>query len=116
MNKILFLMIIACLPCSTRGNSIYAACDKVTDSEPTVEVEQSPKKVTSTNKQLPPKSKLELALEKMGMLDVKKEIPGIYVDLMYTRADNFTGKALYRNLNRAYLHPDAMAPLKRAQA
>ncbi|MBQ5729394.1 MAG: M15 family metallopeptidase [Bacteroidaceae bacterium] len=81
-----------------------------------VEVEQSPKKAASTNKQLPPKSKLELTLEKMGMLDVKKEIPGIYVDLMYTRADNFTGKVLYRNLNRAYLHPDAMAPLKRAQA
>lgn len=116
MNKVLFLLAFVSILCSVRGNNGSFACTKVVDVEPMVEVEQSPKKATSTNKQLPPKSKLELALEKMGMLDVKKEIPGIYVDLMYTRADNFTGKVLYRNLNRAYLHPDAMAPLKRAQS
>ena len=116
MNKVLFLLAFIFILCSVRGNNGSFACTKVVDVEPMVEVEQSPKKAASTNKQLPPKSKLELTLEKMGMLDVKKEIPGIYVDLMYTRADNFTGKVLYRNLNRAYLHPDAMAPLKRAQA
>lgn len=116
MNKVLFLLAFVSILCSVRVNNGSFACTKVVDVEPMVEVEQSPKKAASTNKQLPPKSKLELTLEKMGMLDVKKEIPGIYVDLMYTRADNFTGKVLYRNLNRAYLHPDAMAQLKRAQA
>lgn len=116
MNKVLFLLAFVSILCSVRGNNGSFACTKVVDVEPMVEVEQSPKKAASTNKQLPPKSKLELTLEKMGMLDVKKEIPDIYVDLMYTRDDNFTGKELYRDLNRAYLHPDAMAPLKRAQA
>lgn len=34
---------------------------------------------------------------------------------MYTRADNFTGTLLYEDLKEAYLHPDAMKSLKRAQ-
>lgn len=34
---------------------------------------------------------------------------------MYARADNFTGKVLYKDLREAYLHPDAMRGLSRAQ-
>lgn len=115
MVKVIFLLVFSCLACSSRGDNAKSTCTDAAYCEPVAEVEQNPKKTTSASKQLPPKSKLELSLENMGMLDVKKEIPGIYVDLMYTRADNFTGKVLYHGLNRAYLHPKAMAALKRAQ-
>lgn len=39
----------------------------------------------------------------------------ILVSLMYTRADNFTGQVLYKDLNTAYLHPKAAAALHKAQ-
>ena len=38
----------------------------------------------------------------------------ILVSLMYTRADNFTGQVLYKDLNTAYLHPKAAAALHKA--
>lgn len=113
MIKTLLLLALVCISCSARGNNTIPVANH---SESVTSVNQTPKKVAPAQKPLPPKSKLELNLEKMGMQDVKVVIPSIHVDLMYTRADNFTGKVLYRNLNRAYLHPDAMAPLKRAQA
>ena len=61
MNKVLFLLAFVSILCSVRGNNDSFACTKVVNVEPMVEVEQSPKKAASTNKQLPPKSKLELA-------------------------------------------------------
>jgi D-alanyl-D-alanine dipeptidase len=115
MKKTLFLLALACISCTSKGNNTSVTqSDVVSLSAIEKSLEQNENNLLQ--KEPPAKTKLELTLEKMGMLDVKKEIPDIYVDLMYTRADNFTGKVLYRNLNRAYLHPDAMAPLKRAQA
>ena len=34
---------------------------------------------------------------------------------MYATADNFTGQLLYDDLKEAYLHPDALTSLIRAQ-
>lgn len=37
------------------------------------------------------------------------------IDLKYTTADNFVGTVLYGDLKEAFLHPDAMRCLKKAQ-
>lgn len=50
-----------------------------------------------------------------GYLNVREQAPSIFVSLMYSRPDNFCGVVLYGDLREAYLHPKAMAALKRAQ-
>ena len=54
-------------------------------------------------------------LDSLGYVNVKEQDSRILVDLMYAKADNFTGKLLYADLREAYLHPDAIAPLLKAQ-
>ncbi len=54
-------------------------------------------------------------MEKQGMVNVAQMDSTIRVSLMYTRADNFTGKVLYTDLHEAYLHPRAAKALVRAQ-
>ncbi len=49
------------------------------------------------------------------MVNIASVDSTILVSLMYTRADNFTGRALYGGLHRAYLHPKAAAALRKAQ-
>lgn len=55
------------------------------------------------------------ALEKQGLVDVRKLDKSIFVSLMYARADNFTGSVLYGDLREAYLHPQAAEALVKAQ-
>lgn len=62
------------------------------------------------------KSRTELSMERQGMVDIQTVDPTVKVSLMYGRADNFTGKVLYTDLRRAYLHPEAARALKKAQA
>ena len=62
------------------------------------------------------KSKTEQQIEAHGFVDVQDADPTLKVSLMYTRPDNFTGKILYTDLHRAYLHPSAAEALKKAQA
>lgn len=50
-----------------------------------------------------------------GMVDILSLDSTIHVSLMYSRADNFTGKVLYTDLREAYLHPQAAAALAKAQ-
>lgn len=57
----------------------------------------------------------ERRLEAAGYIDVKKAVPSAEVQLMYARADNFTGRVLYDSLHHAYLHPDAAKALAAAQ-
>ncbi len=63
-----------------------------------------------------PKSATEQAIERQGMVDLQRVDPTIQVSLMYARPDNFTGKVLYTDLHHAYLHPEAAAALRKAQA
>lgn len=63
----------------------------------------------------PAKSRTALYLDSLGLVCVSEADSSIAVDLMYTRADNFTGRVLYEDLHEAYLHPDAMKSLKEAQ-
>ncbi len=62
------------------------------------------------------KTPTECAIERQGMVDIADVDSTIRVSLMYSRADNFTGRVLYTDLHRAYLHPQAAQALKRAQA
>ena len=61
------------------------------------------------------KSMIALRLDSLGYQDISEADPSIIVSLMYTRADNFTGRVLYTDLKEAYLHPDAMKCLLKAQ-
>lgn len=61
------------------------------------------------------KSQTALSMERQGMVDIADVDPSIKVSLMYSRADNFTGKVLYTDLREAYLHPKAAKALAKAQ-
>ena len=61
------------------------------------------------------KSATELRMERQGLVDLQTIDSTIRVDLMYSRADNFTGKVLYTDIHRGYLHPEAAKALKKAQ-
>lgn len=55
------------------------------------------------------------SIEAQGFVNIATVDPTIQVSLMYSRADNFTGKVLYTDLREAYLHPKAASALKKAQ-
>lgn len=61
------------------------------------------------------KSKTARYLDSLGFVNIAQADSSITLDLMYTRADNFTGQVLYDDLREAYLHPDAMQSLQKAQ-
>ena len=67
--------------------------------------------IASTN---PGKSKTEQELEQMGLLNVADEIPGIEVYMVYATPYNFMGRVLYDDLDEAYLVPEAMEKLRKA--
>ena len=60
-------------------------------------------------------SKTAQSLKAAGYVNIHDLDSTIQVDLMYSRADNFTGKVLYTNLKEAYLHPKAAKALVVAQ-
>lgn len=63
----------------------------------------------------PVKSKTAAYLDSLGFINIAEADSTIAIDLMYTRADNFTGQVLYEDLHEAYLHPEAMKSLLQAQ-
>lgn len=60
-------------------------------------------------------SKTALQMAEQGLVDILTVDSTIQVSLMYSRADNFTGKVLYTDLHEAYLHPKAATALAKAQ-
>lgn len=54
-------------------------------------------------------------IKAQGFVNILDVDSSIHVSLMYSRADNFTGKILYTDLKDAFLHPDAAFALKKAQ-
>lgn len=54
-------------------------------------------------------------MAQQGLVDILTVDSTIQVSLMYSRADNFTGKVLYTDLREAYLHPKAATALAKAQ-
>lgn len=61
------------------------------------------------------RTSVELSMERQGLVKISDCDSTILVSLMYGRADNFTGKVLYKDLRTAYLHPHAAKALKKAQ-
>ncbi len=55
-------------------------------------------------------------LARQGYQHVQQCDPTIHVSLMYARPDNFCGVVLYHDLREAFLHPEAMRGLQKAQA
>ena len=60
------------------------------------------------------KSDVEKQLEKIGLQNVTEEIPGIEVYMVYATPYNFMGRVLYEDLDEAYLVPEAMEKLRKA--
>ena len=60
-------------------------------------------------------SKTARQMAEQGLVDILTVDSTIQVSLMYSRADNFTGKVLYTDLHEAYLHPKAATALAKAQ-
>lgn len=55
-------------------------------------------------------------LARQGYQQVQQCDPTIHVSLMYARPDNFCGVVLYNDLREAFLHPEAIKALQKAQA
>lgn len=68
--------------------------------------------VTATAQPLSPTAQY---LDSLGYINIAEQDKNIFVSLMYARDDNFMGKVLYDDLREAYLHPDAISPLLKAQ-
>lgn len=61
------------------------------------------------------KSRTALYLDSLGLKEIRSADSSIVVRLMYATDDNFTGELLYEDLKEAYLHPDALESLLKAQ-
>ena len=57
---------------------------------------------------------LEKQMGELGLVVLKKEIPGILVDLRYSGSNNFIGKDLYGCMTVAYAQPLLVNKLKKA--
>ena len=60
------------------------------------------------------KSEIEKKLEQIGLQNVSEEIPGIDVYMVYATPYNFMGRVLYDGLDEAYLVPEAIEKLRKA--
>ena len=60
------------------------------------------------------KSDIEKGLEKIGLQNVAEEIPGIEIYMVYSTPYNFMGRVLYEGLDEAYLVPEAIEKLRKA--
>lgn len=69
---------------------------------------------TSVGQQTQDKSEIERHLEEIGLQNVADEIPGIEVYMVYATPYNFMGRVLYEGLDEAYLVPEAMEKLRKA--
>lgn len=60
------------------------------------------------------KSEIEKGLEQIGLQSVTEEISGVEVYMVYATPYNFMGGVLYNGLDQAYLVPEAMEKLRKA--
>lgn len=59
-------------------------------------------------------SAVEAQLEQIGLQNVAKEIPGVEVYMVYATPYNFMARVLYEGLDEAYLVPEAVEKLRKA--
>lgn len=60
------------------------------------------------------KSNIEKQLEQLGLQNAAEQIPGIEVYMVYATPYNFMGRVLYNDLDEAYLVPEAVKKLRKA--
>ncbi len=60
-------------------------------------------------------SALEKRLASQGLVDIQEVIPEIRVELKYSTTDNFFGKDVYGELDKAFLQPEVANRLQKAQ-
>ena len=58
----------------------------------------------------PKKSAMALYMDSLGLVNIAELDSSITVKLMYTQADNFTGKVLYDDLSEAICIPTQHTP------
>lgn len=98
---------------------LFTACHtgrKPTGEKPTV-VSPIEAATTTEETQSPviEKSRTALYLDSLGLINIQSADSSIAVKLLYATPENFTGELLYEDLKDAYLHPDALKSLLRAQ-
>lgn len=104
MKYYCFILCLLLISCSApKSEQEKFSEDQVRDARPIAELNPAP---------LP---QLEQKLIDQGLENVEVEIPGIRVELKYSTTDNFFGEDVYGDLTRAYLQPEAIARLKKAQ-
>ena len=114
MERYFFYLLYLLLGCSLCGCSRKQAPKQTQDpdTETTIPYVDT---IAAPVPPAPAKSRTARYLDSLGFVNIAEADSSIAIDLMYTRADNFTGTLLYEDLKEAYLHPDAMKSLKRAQ-
>ena len=114
MERYFFYSLYLLLGCSLYGCSGKQAPKQIQnpDTEATIPYADT---VAASVPPAPAKSLTARYLDSLGFVNIAEADSSIAIDLMYTRADNFTGTLLYEDLHEAYLHPEAMESLLRAQ-
>ena len=113
-NDISFYLLYLLLGCSLCGCSRKQAPKQTQDPDTETTIPYADT-IAAPVPPAPAKSRTARYLDSLGFVNIAEADSSIAIDLMYTRADNFTGTLLYEDLKEAYLHPDAMKSLKRAQ-
>ena len=111
MERYFFYLLYLLLGCSLYGCSGKQAPKQIQnpDTEATIPYADT---VAASVPPAPAKSLTARYLDSLGFVNIAEADSSIAIDLIYTRADNFTGTLLYEDLKEAYLHPDAMKSLK----
>lgn len=123
MRRNLFLFCIFVLACSCNGNRQEHARYSDAESNPVhrdtigrTDVIEHTDSIETASPPARTKSRTAQHLDSLGFVNIAEADSSIVVELMYTRADNFTGEVLYEDLREAYLHPQAMESLLKAQS
>lgn len=103
----LTLLLLCCL--------LSCGCNRKQPQQAAIQPPQELTAKTGTSSVAPPKSAVARRLDSLGFVSIAEADSSIAIDLIYTRADNFTGTVLYEDFKEAYLHPEAMESLKKAQ-
>ena len=114
MERYFFYLLYLLLGCSLCGCSRKQAPKQTQDPDTETTIPYADT-IAAPVPPAPAKSRTARYLDSLGFVNIAEADSSIAIDLMYTRADNFTGTLLYEDLKEAYLHPDAMKSLKRAQ-
>lgn len=116
MKCCLFYLYILCVLCSC-GSKQKESSPHTNATEDSLysDLTENPNKVENTAQPIPAKSHTACYLDSLGFINIAEADSSIGIELMYTRVDNFTGEILYEDLHEAYLHPDAMESLSKAQ-